>query len=136
MSAAADPVVLASALAKSYGDFRAVDGVDFRIERGECFGFLGPNGAGKTTTMRMVQAVSLPSSGQISVLGLDPTCDGKKIRARIGVCPQSDNLDPDLRVRQNLLIYAGYFPMSQALTVKKADELLEFVALSEKRERP
>jgi lipooligosaccharide transport system ATP-binding protein len=132
---AAEPVVLASALAKSYGDFRAVDGIDFRIERGECFGFLGPNGAGKTSTMRMVQAVSLPTSGRLSVLGLDPTREGKKIRARIGVCPQSDNLDPDLKVRQNLLIYARYFPMSHALTEKRADELLEFVALSEKKER-
>lgn len=133
MSDAVGQPVQARGLQKSYGSFRAVAGVDFEIERGECFGFLGPNGAGKTSTMRMMAAVSPPSAGTLRVLGLDPVRDGKQIRARIGVCPQSDNLDPDLPVRDNLLVYGGYFPQTRQVTARHADELLEFVALAEKR---
>ena len=128
-------VVEASRLHKSYGDFEAVRGVDFEIRRGECFGFLGPNGAGKTTTMRMVQAVSPPTSGTLRVLGLDPAREGKRLRARIGVCPQLDNLDPDLPVRDNLVVYGGYFPQPRRVTEQRADELLDFVALREKRDK-
>lgn len=129
-------VVEASALEKRYADFVAVAGIDFRIDKGECFGFLGPNGAGKTSTMRMLQSVSLPSAGTLRVLGLDPSRDGKLIRARIGVCPQADNLDPDLPVHQNLLVYGRYFPQPKALTARRASELLDFVALGEKRDAP
>ncbi len=127
--------VEAEGLRKSYGDFEAVSGIDFRIERGECFGFLGPNGAGKTSTMRMLQAVSEPSGGTLKVLGMDPVRDGKRVRARIGVCPQEDNLDPDLDVRQNLRVYGSYFPQPASVTAKRVDELLEFAALTDKRKR-
>jgi len=126
-------VVEARKLEKRYRDFVAVAGIDFEIERGECFGFLGPNGAGKTSTMRMLQATSLPSGGELRVLGLDPRTQGKELRARIGVCPQSDNLDPDLPVYENLLVYGSYFPEQREITARRADELLEFVALSDKR---
>jgi len=129
------PAVEAQGLRKSYGDFEAVAGIDFRIRRGECFGFLGPNGAGKTSTMKMIQAVSSPSSGRLRVLGLDPVSDGKRVRGKIGVCPQADNLDPDLPVRQNLLTYGRYFPQSHADTVARADSLLQFVSLTDKRDR-
>jgi lipooligosaccharide transport system ATP-binding protein len=135
MSGAAELVIEAAGLSKSYGDFLAVDGIDFSIHRGECFGFLGPNGAGKTSTMRMLQAVSPPSSGRLSVLGLHPVRQGKQIRSRIGVCPQADNLDPDLPVRDNLLVYGRYFPQSAELTAQRADELLAFVSLGDKRDR-
>jgi lipooligosaccharide transport system ATP-binding protein len=130
-----EPVVRAASLAKRYGAFEAVKGIDFSIASGECFGFLGPNGAGKTSTMRMMQSVSLPTSGTLSVLGLDPRSDGKRIRARLGVCPQSDNLDPDLNVHENLRVYASFFGGDAAESAKRADTLLEFVALREKRER-
>ena len=126
-------VVEASALEKRYADFVAVAGIDFRIAPGECFGFLGPNGAGKTSTMRMLQSVSLPSAGTLRVLGMDPRHDGKRIRTRLGVCPQADNLDPDLPVIDNLLVYGSYFPQARAVTARRADELLEFVALGDKR---
>ncbi len=129
-------VVEASLLEKRYADFVAVAGIDFRIDKGECFGFLGPNGAGKTSTMRMLQSVSLPSAGKLRVLGMDPSRDGKLIRARIGVCPQADNLDPDLLAHQNLLVYGRYFPQPKAVTARRADELLDFVALGEKRDAP
>lgn len=127
--------VTAEGLRKSYGDFEAVSGIDFRIERGECFGFLGPNGAGKTSTMRMLQAVSTPSSGTLRVLGMDPVREGKRVRARIGVCPQEDNLDPDLDVRQNLRVYGSYFPQAVGATARRVDELLEFAALGDKQKR-
>ena len=133
MSGVVERSVQAHGLEKRYGSFRAVAGVDFAIERGECFGFLGPNGAGKTSTMRMMAAVSPPSAGTLTVLGLDPVRAGKQIRGRIGVCPQSDNLDPDLPVRDNLLVYGHYFPQSKQVTARRADELLEFVALGEKK---
>jgi lipooligosaccharide transport system ATP-binding protein len=124
--------VEAEGLRKTYGELVAVDGIDFAIEPAECFGFLGPNGAGKTSTIRMVQAVAEPTAGRLRVLGLDPGVDGKEVRRRIGVCPQEDNLDPDLRVRDNLLVYGRYFQLEQALVAKRADELLAFVGLEEK----
>ena len=128
-------VVEAVGLEKSYGEMRAVRGVDFSVKRGECFGFLGPNGAGKTTTMRMVQAVAAPTAGRLSVLGMDPVSDGKRVRAAIGVCPQTDNLDPDLTVIENLHVYGRYFPQPKTTTQARSEELLTFVALSEKRDR-
>ena len=122
-------------LRKTYGDLVAVDGIHFAIERGEFFGFLGPNGAGKTSTMRMLQAVSPPTAGRLRVLGLDPVRDGKRVRARLGVCAQETNLDPDLPVYENLLVYGRYFPQTAAVTRERAERLLEFVALVDKRER-
>src|SRR6266705_2008907 len=98
----------ARGLVKRFGDFTAVDGIDFDVRRGEAFGFLGPNGAGKSSTMRMVGAVSPPSGGELRILGLDPAHDGPRIRARLVVCPQQDSLDPELTTRENLTIYGRY----------------------------
>jgi lipooligosaccharide transport system ATP-binding protein len=127
-----EPAVVARALVKRYGELCAVNGVDFEIRAGECFGFLGPNGAGKTSTMRMMQAVATPTSGTLTVLGLDVARDGKRVRRRIGVCPQEDNLDVDLRVRDNLIVYGGYFGMARAEREQRADELLAFVSLEDR----
>ena len=129
------PVVEARGLVKRYGDLVAVAGIDLSVRRGECFGLLGANGAGKTTTLRMIQAVSPPSGGTLRVLGLDPVRDGKRVRARLGICAQDDNLDPDLTVLENLLVYGSYFPQPRAVTRARAQELLTFMALEEKRDR-
>jgi lipooligosaccharide transport system ATP-binding protein len=128
----AEPVALAVNLTKRFDELEAVRGVSFRIERGQCFGFLGPNGAGKTSTMRMVQAVSVPTGGKLSVLGMDPAVDGPRIRARLGVVPQEDNLDPDLNVEQNLAVYARYFHLPKAVARRRVSELIDFVALNDK----
>jgi lipooligosaccharide transport system ATP-binding protein len=126
------PMVLARGLRKSYGDFEAVKGIDVTVQQGEAFGFLGPNGAGKSSTMRMVAAVSPPSGGELRVLGLDPATDGPQIRARLGVCPQDDTLDIELNVRDNLLVYGRYFGIPRKEVAQRADELLEFVQLTDK----
>tara|TARA_R110000868_G_scaffold43633_3_gene146409 strand:+ start:6169 stop:7083 length:915 start_codon:yes stop_codon:yes gene_type:complete len=125
-------VIRASALVKKYGDFAAVDGIDFEVAPGESFGLLGPNGAGKSTTMRMVGAVSTRTGGELEILGLDPDEHGPEIRARLGVVPQQDNLDTDLRVRDNLLVYGRYFGLPRAQVAARADELLAFAQLGEK----
>jgi lipooligosaccharide transport system ATP-binding protein len=125
-------LVRARGLQKKYGEFTAVDGVDFDVSRGQAFGFLGPNGAGKSSTMRMIQCVSPPSAGELSVLGMDPATAGPRIRARLGVVPQEDTLDAELTVRENLLVYARYFGMSWAAARARAGELLEFVQLADK----
>jgi len=110
----------------------AVDGVDFDVERGEAFGFLGPNGAGKTSTMRMIGCVSPPSAGTLRIIGLDPVTNGADIRARLGVVPQQDTLDMELTVRENIVIYGRFFGLSRKALGERADELLEFVELSER----
>ncbi|HEX7716004.1 MAG TPA: ABC transporter ATP-binding protein [Marmoricola sp.] len=110
----------------------AVRGIDVEVRRGEAFGFLGPNGAGKSSTMRMVAAVSPVTGGTLRILGLDPTVDGPRIRARIGVCPQEDTLDTELNVRDNLYIYGRYFGLPRAEVRVRVAELLEFVQLTEK----
>src|SRR5512139_624346 len=102
-------IVTASGLTKDYGPLRAVEGVDFTITKGECFGFLGPNGAGKTTVMRIIYCFLPPTSGEVKVFGLDVNSNPGKIKAGIGVMPQEDNLDPDLSVLENLIVYARYF---------------------------
>nr|WP_042194368.1 ATP-binding cassette domain-containing protein [Kibdelosporangium sp. MJ126-NF4]CEL21272.1 ABC transporter ATP-binding protein [Kibdelosporangium sp. MJ126-NF4]CTQ96160.1 ABC transporter ATP-binding protein [Kibdelosporangium sp. MJ126-NF4] len=127
-----DPLVLAEGLTKRFGDFEAVAGIDIEVRKGEAFGFLGPNGAGKSSTMRMVACVSPRSGGKLSVLGMDPTTDGPKIRARLGVVPQQDNLDNELTVRQNLQVYGRYFGLSRAHVRDKATELLEFAQLTDR----
>ncbi|MDQ1456745.1 MAG: lipooligosaccharide transport system ATP-binding protein [Actinomycetota bacterium] len=127
------PMIEARALTKRFGPFVAVDGIDFRIEPGEAFGFLGPNGAGKTSTMRMIGCVSPRSGGVLRVLGLDPTDDGPEIRARVGVVPQEDNLDTELTVWDNLMIYGRYFDLPRREIRERATELLEFVQLSDRR---
>jgi lipooligosaccharide transport system ATP-binding protein len=126
------PLVSAKALTKNYGPVQAVAGIDVEIAAGEAFGFLGPNGAGKSSTMRMVAAVSPPSGGTLRILGMDPAVDGPAIRARLGVCPQEDTLDPELTTLENLVTYGRYFGMSRAECRAKAAELLEFVALGDK----
>ncbi|TCO50769.1 lipooligosaccharide transport system ATP-binding protein [Actinocrispum wychmicini] len=119
-------------LTKRFGDFEAVGGVDLDVRRGEAFGFLGPNGAGKSSTMRMIGCVSARSGGELSVLGMDPNVDGPKIRARLGVVPQTDNLDNELTVRQNLQVYGRFFGLSRTYLRAKAAELLEFAQLTER----
>jgi lipooligosaccharide transport system ATP-binding protein len=126
------PVISARGLTKKYKDFTAVGGIDFDVAPGESFGLLGPNGAGKSTTMRMVGAVSTRTSGALSILGLDPDEHGPEIRSRLGVVPQADNLDQELRVRDNLIVYGRYFGMSRAAIGTKADELLEFAQLADR----
>jgi lipooligosaccharide transport system ATP-binding protein len=129
------PAVVAVDLTKHFDTLEAVRGISFRIERGRCFGFLGPNGAGKTSTMRMVQAVSAPTSGTLRVLGMDPAAEGPRVRARLGVVPQEDNLDPDLDVEQNLFVYARYFHIPKDIARRRVGELLDFVALGDKAKR-
>jgi lipooligosaccharide transport system ATP-binding protein len=126
------PMVEARGLVKRFGDFVAVDGVDFTIEKGESFGFLGPNGAGKTSTMRMISCISPLSGGTLRVLGLDPTSDGPRIRSRMGLVPQEDSLDTELTVLDNLMIYGRYFDMPRRVIRERADQLLEFAQLTDR----
>ena len=126
------PLIRARGLVKRFGDFTAVDGIDVEVRKGEAFGFLGPNGAGKSSTMRMIGCVSPPTAGELRILGLDPLRDGPAIRARLGVCPQQDNLDPELSVRENLTTYARYFGIPRRVARERAAELLEFVQLTER----
>jgi lipooligosaccharide transport system ATP-binding protein len=126
-------LVEARRLTKRFDDFVAVDAVDFEVRQGEAFGFLGPNGAGKSSTMRMIGAVSPVTDGHLRVLGLDPAVDGAQIRARLGVVPQEDNLDTELPVEENLLIYGRYFDLSRKVLRPRIDELLDFAQLSERR---
>jgi len=125
-------LIRATGLRKSYGDFEAVRGIDLDVPAGEAFGFLGPNGAGKSSTMRMVAAVSPPTSGELRILGMDPATQGPQIRARLGVCPQEDTLDTELSIRDNLVVYGRYFGLSRAECASRADELLRFFQLTEK----
>ena len=127
------PLISARALTKRFGDFTAVDAVDFQVAPGEAFGFLGPNGAGKTSTMRMIGATSPRSGGDLTVLGMDPGQDGPRIRSRLGVVPQEDTLDMELTVFENMLIYGRYFDLSYRLGRERAEELLDFVQLKERR---
>ncbi|MEV4317861.1 ABC transporter ATP-binding protein [Actinocrispum sp. NPDC049592] len=127
-----DSLVRAVGLVKRFGDFEAVGGIDLDVRRGESFGFLGPNGAGKSSTMRMIGCVSPRTGGKLSVLGMDPEVDGPKIRARLGVVPQQDNLDNELTVRQNLQVYGRYFGLSRAHLREKATELLDFAQLTDR----
>ena len=128
------PLIEAHDLTKRYGEFVAVDGIDFSVERGETFGFLGPNGAGKSSTMRMIGAVSPPSGGTLRVLGGDPERDGPEIRSRLGVVPQDDNLDLELDVGENLHVYGRFFGLPRDEIRRRTDELLEFVHLADRRE--
>jgi lipooligosaccharide transport system ATP-binding protein len=125
-------LIHARGLIKRFGDFTAVDGIDVDVQRGEAFGFLGPNGAGKSSTMRMIGCVSPPTDGVLRILDRDPRRDGPAIRARLGVCPQLDNLDLELTVRENLTTYARYFGIARKVARARADELLDFVQLTER----
>ncbi|WP_433050517.1 ATP-binding cassette domain-containing protein [Dactylosporangium sp. CS-033363] len=125
-------LIAATGLVKRFGDFTAVDGIDVRVAPGEAFGFLGPNGAGKSSTMRMIGCVSRPTSGELRILGLDAARDGPAIRARLGVCPQLDTLDPELTVLENLVVYARYFRIPRRIARERARELLDFVQLTDR----
>ncbi len=126
------PLITARSLVKRFGDLVAVDGIDVDVQPGEAFGFLGPNGAGKTSTMRMIGCVSPVTSGRLEIFGLDPAHEGRSIRSRIGVVPQLDQLDNELTVMENLVIYARYFDIPRAVARARAAELLEFVQLTER----
>ena len=127
-----DALIHARGLTKRFGNLLAVDAVDFDVDRGEAFGFLGPNGAGKTSTMRMIGCVSSPSGGVLRVLGMDPVREGPRIRARLGVVPQSDTLDTELHVDENLFTYARYFGLPRDTARRRAEQLLEFVQLKDR----
>jgi len=125
-------IVIAEGLVKDYGALRAVDEVDFSIRKGECFGFLGPNGAGKTTVMGVIHCFLPPTAGSVKVFGMDVREHPSEIKARIGVMPQEDSLDPDLSVFENLVVYARYFDIPPKVSKPMARELLHFVELDEK----
>lgn len=130
----AEPLVAARDLTKKFGDFVAVDGIEFDIQPGEAFGFLGPNGAGKTSTMRMITTVSPITSGSMTVFGLDPTTQGRQIRQRLGVVPQEDNLDLELTVGENLYVYGRFHDMKRAQIGPRIEQLLEFAQLTDRRD--
>jgi len=125
-------MIQARGLTKVFGELRAVDGIDLDIRKGEAFGFLGPNGAGKSTAMRMIASVSKRTSGELSILGMDPDEHGPVIRGHLGVVPQQDNLDLEIRVRDNLIVYGRYFGLPMKFLRGKVDELLEFAQLKDK----
>ncbi|MFO7963403.1 MAG: ABC transporter ATP-binding protein [Desulfobacterales bacterium] len=118
---------------KRFGGFAAVDGISFHVKSGEFFGVLGPNGAGKTSAIRMIYGFSPVTSGEMRVFGLDIRTDWRTIRSRLGVCQQENTLDPDLTVEQNLLLYARYFEMKRSRARMRSAELLQFFALTHKR---
>jgi len=127
-------VIKAVGLYKDYSGFQAVKGIDFEVMKAECFGILGPNGAGKTTTMNMVQGRSPLSGGELRVFGMDIGKNPRRIKARMGVVPQENNLDPDLSVIENLRVYARYFDIPKKTALRKAENLLEFISLLEKKD--
>ncbi len=135
MSAGSAPdVIVASHVRKTFGAVRAVNDVSLRVGRGECLGMLGPNGAGKTSTVRILQGTSPLDSGEARVFGLDVMTDGPVIRRRTGICHQEDNLDPDFSVVQNLLVWARYFSVPRSEAASRAEQLLSFMELTEKRD--
>lgn len=125
-------IVTAKKLTKDYDSLRAVDNIDFEILKGECFGFLGPNGAGKTTAMGIIHCFMPPTSGEVKVFGMNVTENPSAIKSRIGVMPQDINLDPDLTVFENLIVYARYFNIPKKISSALAWELLDFVEIREK----
>jgi len=127
-------IIDARELKKHFGSLEAVAGVSFEVRPGECFGILGPNGAGKTSTIRMIYGLSPVSSGTLRVFGQDIGTDYRSIKARIGICPQENNLDPDLTVLQNLEVYARYFSIPSTLARERALNLLQFMSLETRRE--
>src|SRR5438128_652570 len=131
-STGSDALIHARGLTKRFDKLLAVDAIDFDVQRGEAFGLLVPNGAGKTSTMRMIGCVSAPSAGELRVLGMNPVKNGPRIRARLGVVPQADTLDMELRVEEILLTYARYFDIPRDLARRRTRELLEFVQLSDR----
>jgi lipooligosaccharide transport system ATP-binding protein len=131
-----EPVILASKLVKKYGDFEAVKGVDFNVRPGECFGLLGPNGAGKTSIVRMIYGFSPVTAGTLRIFGEDIMSRPRTIKARMGVVPQDDDLDPALSVRENMIVYAGYFEIRKDVARKRTEEILAFMDLMDKVDEP
>ena len=128
------PLVDATGLTKRFGSFTAVDGVDFHVEPGEAFGMLGPNGAGKSSTMKMIGCVSPVTDGHLRILGMDPATEGPAIRARLGSVPQEDTLDTEMSVWDNMLIYGRYFRLPRSVLRERAEELLRFFQLLDRRD--
>jgi lipooligosaccharide transport system ATP-binding protein len=126
-------MIRAKGLTKVYGEFVAVDGIDFEVKKGEAFGLLGPNGAGKSTTMKMIASTSRRTGGELEILGKDPNVNGPEIRSHLGVVPQQDNLDRELKVWENLMTYGRYFGLSRKFLKGKIEELLAFAQLEDKR---
>ena len=126
--------IAAKGLRKSFGQLAAVDGIDLEIPTGVCFGLLGPNGAGKTTAIRMMQGQAPRDAGELRVLGMDAWADARRLKARLGVVPQENNLDPDFTVHRNLTVYARYFGIAKAEASRRADELLAYMSLEDKRD--
>jgi lipooligosaccharide transport system ATP-binding protein len=127
-----EPAVAARGLSKSYGERPAVNGIDFEVQPGICFGFLGPNGAGKTTTMKMIYGLASIGAGELRVLGMDATRERREIKARLGVVPQETNLDGDLTIRENLTFQARYFGIEPERARSRTDELLDFALLTDR----
>ena len=125
-------VIAARALTKRYGSFTAVDTIDFEVRAGECVGFLGPNGAGKTTTVRMVSCFTPITSGTATVFGMDVTRHPRQVKARLGICPQEDNLDPDFTVQKNLMVYGRYFDIPNVEKRQRVRDLLQMMQLEDK----
>ena len=130
---ASEAIVLAHGLSKNYGPIWAVDGISFEVLAGECYGFLGPNGAGKTTAIRMIYCRTLPTSGVLNVFGLDVRFHAREIKALIGLAPQENNLDPDLNVIENLIVYSRYFDIPRVEAEERGKELLRFLSIDERR---
>ncbi len=128
----AEPAVLARDLHKSYDGRVAVDGIDFAVDPGTCFGFLGPNGAGKTTTMKMIYGLAEVGGGELRVLGIDVVAEPRRVKAHLGVVPQETNLDGEFSVLENLLVQASYFGIPRRDVEPRARELLEFTQLTER----
>ncbi|MDZ4278390.1 MAG: ABC transporter ATP-binding protein, partial [Dehalococcoidia bacterium] len=126
-------IIRARSLTKRFGDLVAVDGIDFAVREGECFGLLGPNGAGKTSTIRMITCVSPVTAGELLVDGMDVRNDGRRIKGILGVVPQEENLDPDLTVWQNLAVFARYFDIPIPVARERAQEVLELFQLMERK---
>jgi len=133
MNSSNDIVIRARGLRKRFRDLVAVDGIDFEVRRQECFGFLGPNGAGKTTTVRMAHCFMVPTAGELCILGHDVTRHPRLVKAQLGVCPQENNLDPDLTVFDNLRVFARYFDIDGASARRRAEELLRFIGMTARR---
>lgn len=125
-------IIEATELRKVYGENTAVDGISFQVNRGEVFGLLGPNGAGKTTTIRMLYGFSPMTGGSLKLFGQDIRMDWRAIRARMGICHQDNNLDPDVTVRENMAVYANYFALPKKEAAVRAEQLLTFIGMSQK----
>jgi lipooligosaccharide transport system ATP-binding protein len=127
-------IIEAENLTKKFGDLAAVDGINFQVFKWECFGFLGPNGAGKTTTIKMIHCALPLTAGTLTVAGMNVNDSAREIKKIMGVAPQEDNLDPDFTVFHNLIVYARYFDIPKTEAYKRAEGLLKFMQLEEKRD--